>query len=111
MLATLTDPAVVRRHALPVGWRVAATLKEVAARRPVVHALIDAGALISGYTNREVAVHLLPLLAPGRFEGVVYLDAGGHKVILLRSGGTIELERCGLPKERRFTFFDQVRKA
>ena len=42
------------------------------------------------------------------FGGVVYLDEGDHKAILLRGGGTMGLERCGLPKERRFSFFDQV---
>ena len=107
MLATLTDPAVVTTHALPSGWRVAAVLEQVAAQRPAVTALIDAGALITGYTNHEVAARLLPLLG-AEFDGVVYLDEGDHKVILLREGGTMGLERCGLPKERRFSFFDQV---
>ena len=82
-------------------------LEKVAALRPPVHALIDAGALITGYSNLEVAATLLPLL-PAEFGGVVYLDQGGNKAILLRGGGTMGLERCGLPKERRFSFFDQV---
>ena len=83
---------------------------QVASRRPAVHALIDAGALVTGYSNREVAQYLLPRLG-SELEGVVYLDHGGNKTILLRAGGTMALERCGLPKERRFSFFDQVRTA
>ena len=107
MLATLTNPRVVHTDALPTGWSVAAVLEKVAALRPPVHALIDAGALITGYSNLEVAATLLPLLG-AEFGGVVYLDQGGNKAILLRGGGTMGLERCGLPKERRFSFFDQV---
>ena len=40
-------------------------------------------------------MHLLPLL-PASTEGVVYLESSGEKMILLRSGSTMELERCGL---------------
>ena len=98
-------PAVHLPLALPL--TLTPTPNQVAAQRPAVHALIDAGALITGYTNLEVAGRLLPLLG-AEFGGVVYLDEGDHKAILLRGGGTMGLERCGLPKERRFSFFDQV---
>ena len=146
MLSTLTNPAIVSTHALPAGWKVAAALEQVAALRPPVHALIDAGALVTGYTNREVAEFLLPRLGQ-EYGGVVYLDEAHNKTILLRSGATMGLERCGpapaaqrtagaspiahrrtlrplaspqpdralavvrrcgLPKEQRFSFFDQV---
>ena len=56
MLATLTNPRVVHTDALPTGWSVAAVLEKVAALRPPVHALIDAGALITGYSNLEVEI-------------------------------------------------------
>ena len=75
--------------------------------RPPVNALIDAGALVTGYTNREVAEFLLPLLG-AEYGGVVYLDDDHNKTIVLRNGATMGLERCGLPKEQRFSFFDQV---
>ena len=54
-----------------------------------------------------MAARLLSLLA--HVDGVAYIEAGGVKKILLRGGGaTLDLERCDLPKERRFTFYDQV---
>ena len=107
MLSALTDPLVVSRMLLASTWSVAALLATIAELSPPAHALIDAGALITGLSNVEVAAQLLPRLGP-QFEGVVYLLEGGRKRILLRSGATMELERCGLPKERRFTFFDQI---
>ena len=107
MLRTLSDPAVVSHHAVDDGWSPASLLKSVAALRPPVHALIDAGALVTGFSNRAVAAFLLPLLG-AEFEGVVYLEQGGHKRILLRHGAAMDLERCGLPPERRFSFYDQV---
>ena len=59
-------------------------------------------------SNRQVAEYLLPRL-PLNMEGVVFLERGGHKRILLRARGeAMDLERCGTPKERRFSFFDQV---
>ena len=72
-----------------------------------IESLIDAGALVTGLNNKQVAAHLLPKL-PAAMEGVVYLEHGGHKKIMLRSGATMDLERCGVPKERRFSFYDQV---
>ena len=108
MLRTLTDPAIVSSHALPAGWNVIALLDAVASLQPHAHALIDTGALVTGMSNREVAAYLLPRL-PESVEGAVYLERGGHKKILLRGSTTaMDLERCGLPKERRFSFFDQV---
>ena len=62
---------------------------------------------MTGYTNREVAEFLLPRLG-AEYGGCVYLDESHDKTILLRSGATMGLERCGLPKEQRFSFFDQV---
>ena len=37
-------------------------------------------------THRQVANYLLPRL-PESIEGVVYLETGGHKKILLRATG------------------------
>jgi len=41
-------------------------------RKDPVHALIDSGALLAGWTNIEVANHLLELL-PDDLLGVVFL--------------------------------------
>jgi len=108
MLRTLTEPAVVSPASLPSAWDVPGVLDAVAALRPPAHALIDCGALVTGMNNREVAEYLLHRLPPTH-EGVVFLESGGHKKILLRAtGGVMDLERCGTPPERRFSFYDQV---
>ena len=86
---------------------MAALLKAVGTMKPTAHALIDTGALVTGYSNVQVAETLLTMLSE-EFEGVVYLEPGGHKKIMLRSGARLDLLQCGLPKERRFSFFDQV---
>ena len=107
MLRTLTEPQVVTQRDLPAEWNPLLLLKTLTELSPPAYALIDAGALVTGMSNRQVAVHLLPLL-PASTEGVVYLESSGEKMILMRSGTTMQLERCGLPKERRFSFYDQV---
>lgn len=108
MLKVMTDPLVVSKQMLPTEWSVQSLLQAVASMSPLAHALIDTGALITGLNNKEVAEQLISLL-PEEMEGVVYLEQGGHKKILLRVGRkAMDLERCGVPKERRFSFFDQV---
>lgn len=43
-------------------------------------------------------------------EGCVYLDEADRQMILLRAGGkTMPLALSSVKKERRFTFYDQVR--
>lgn len=102
MLRTVTNPAVVSRHMLPADWTVEALLKAVAEVRPPAHALIDCGALCTGLTNLEVAERLLGLM--DHVDGVVFIQEGGVKRVLLRDGGgLVDLDRCDLPKERRFT--------
>lgn len=78
------------------------------------HALIDTGALITGYTNLEVAQYLLDafrrLRPAGSVEGVVYLNESDRKMILVDSTRhSVELAECGIALENRFTFYDQVR--
>lgn len=108
MLKAMTDPMVVSQYVLANDWTVESLLHAVANITPVAHALIDTGALITGMSNREVAGRLCDLL-PSEMEGVVYLEQGGHKKILLKAGRRpMDLERCGVPKEKRFSFFDQV---
>ena len=66
-----------RGELLPGDCAAGSALEQVAALRPPVHALIDAGALVTGYTNREVAEFLLPRLGQ-EYGGVVYLDEALH---------------------------------
>ena len=100
------------------------------------HALIDTGALITGMSNEAVA---RALLEEGltHVDGVVYMDSSKDlnlrlfctttkrpltnstkklvtdaKMVLERHGSgyrVTPLASCGLPPERRFTFYDQVR--
>ncbi|KOO22777.1 conserved unknown protein [Chrysochromulina tobinii] len=112
MLKTLTDPLIVSQQFMPAAWDVPTLLEAVVAHQPPAHALIDTGALVTGMSNLDVAHFLLKRLPADKYDGVVYLEPGGHKKILLRgtagASSTMDMERCGLPKERRFSFFDQV---
>lgn len=128
MLRTVTNPLVVSHHLLDGQWDTTSLLNSVAALQPPAHALIDSGALCVGMTNLAVAANLLTLLQ--HVDGVVFLTARGEKKILLRHAGertsatgarsneednilasdglVLDLDRCDVPKERRFSFFDQV---
>ena len=108
MIATLTNPAVVQYTFTSEQWTVGGLLDEVAAARPPYHTLIDAGALITGLTNLQVARYLLQHGLPS-MDGVVFLDEADRKMILLRAGlKVLPLAGCGVSPQRRFTFFDQV---
>ena len=72
---TVQDPAVVSYELLADKWDVPALLLRIAtADEPRFHALIDTGALVTGYSNEEVAAELLKL-GLAWCEGVVFLDA------------------------------------
>eukprot|EP00923_Selenidium_pygospionis_P045850 GHVN01079156.1.p1 GENE.GHVN01079156.1~~GHVN01079156.1.p1 ORF type:complete len:2019 (-),score=487.26 GHVN01079156.1:1940-7510(-) len=75
------------------------------------NALIDTGALITGFSNLEVATMLLDSVngLPDVIGGVVYLDEGDRQMVLVRDGFRVmRLAQCGLALENRFTFYDQV---
>jgi len=89
-------------------WSVENLLKSIASCNPPFHALIDTGALVTGLTNYEVAAFLLRNGLEG-MDGVVFLDDEDRKMILLRDGFIVmPLERCGVPREKRFSFYDQI---
>lgn len=116
---TMTDPGIVSAVQLPGDWSVQSILDRIATAEEATgdggegekerfHALIDTGALITGMTNREVAEYLLEK-GLRSMDGVVYLDSEGRQVCLVRSTGReISLAQCGIPPEKRFTFYDQV---
>jgi len=122
MLYTLTSPEVVSYELVPDNWTVPSLLLRIAtAKRPQFQALIDTGALVTGtltfarcdfrspgLTNKQVAAFLLKHGLEG-MEGVVFLDEMDRKVILVRSTGRImQLAQCGISKEKRFSFYDQI---
>ena len=83
MLALLTSPEVVSIRAVPPKWTPRALLRAVARAHPPYHALIDAGALITGISNQRVAEILLDEgLAAHGFEGVAFLTDEGDELIL-----------------------------
>ncbi|CAH0482965.1 unnamed protein product [Peronospora belbahrii] len=91
-----------------VKWTARSLLLDIARAQPPVHALIDTGALITGFNNQEVAIFLLANL-PAEMEGVVYLDENDRQMILLRDhNAPMPLVQCGLDPSKRFTFYDQV---
>mgnify|MGYP001052464980 CR=1 FL=1 len=62
--------------------------------------------LLRSHASRLVS--LLIKLRLADMEGVVFLDRSDKQMILLRSSGKIlDLAQCGVPKEKRFTFYDQ----
>ncbi|KAI9918712.1 hypothetical protein PsorP6_012156 [Peronosclerospora sorghi] len=103
----LTNPSIVSIER-KVAWTARSLLLDIALTQPPVHALIDTGALITGFDNQEVAAFLLAELSPD-MEGVVYLDANDRQMILLRDhNAAMPLIQCGLHPSKRFTFYDQV---
>jgi hypothetical protein len=109
MLTTILDPGVATHELLPDSWSVQTVLERIAASAsPRYHALIDTGALITGYSNQEVAAFLL---ANGLewCDGVVFLDDNDEKQVLVRATGrAVSADQCGVPLDRRFAFYDQI---
>ena len=102
---TLTNPSIVQTLTKEE-WSVRSLLSEVATMD--AHALIDTGALVTGYTNEEVARYLLDHGCVG-MDGVVFLDRNDKQMIMLRASYTVlPLAQCGIDPSRRFTFYDQV---
>jgi len=111
MLYNLTSPLVMERIVdLPKKWTVMKLLKGIREQNPPCSALIDTGALITGYSNEEVARILLQdskgLVG---MDGVVFLDEFDRKMVLVRrTGQVVGLKQSGMNKSRRFSFYDQV---
>ncbi len=107
MLATLTNPRVCTFEKIRDKWSVEDLLRKIATFDRY-HALIDTGALITGYNNEQVARQLLKL-GLSWCDGVVFLDEEDRKRVLVRSTGRIVLaDQCGIPLDRRFAFYDQI---
>ena len=107
MVRSLTDPSVVTFESLPKNWSVD-TLLDTVAKDERFSALIDTGALVTGYTNEEVARRLLALGLRHK-DAVVFLDNEGRKMVVDRSGAPpIAIDRSGVSLRRRFVFYDQV---
>jgi Ca2+-binding EF-hand superfamily protein len=121
MVRVLTDPSAMGVQLLPDDWSPLAVLRLAACAHPPRRALIDTGALVTGLSNAAAAAYLLHTGLRG-CDACVYLDSG-RKLVMRRGeherylpGGTatsahvepLLLERCGVPPDRRFVFFDHV---
>ncbi len=104
IMSVLTNSDVVSYEEIP-DWTVHSLLIGVCTRQPRPHALIDTGALITGMANEEVARFLLDHGLD--CDGVVYFDQG-KQILVRETGKSISMSQNGIPKERYFTFYDQV---
>jgi hypothetical protein len=108
ILKTLTSPKVSSIRLLESGWSVKSILDCVAVADPSYNALIDTGALVTGFDNLGVAQYLLQNGLKG-FDACVFLDSRDRKMALLRVGMVVvRLDQCGVPLDRMFTFYDQT---
>ncbi|EDO05622.1 uncharacterized protein BBOV_IV000220 [Babesia bovis T2Bo] len=109
ILKVLTDPTVVKGPiVLKKGW-TSETILDLVAKSPLKPlALIDTGALITSLSNLQVAQELLKR-GLDHVDGVVYLDDHDRQMVLLRDRWrSTLLTHCGIPPERRLSFYDQV---
>ena len=82
--------------------------KIATAESPRFHALIDTGALITGYSNLEVAQQLLDRGLTW-CDGVVFLDDDDKQQVLVRATKrVVSADQCGVSLEKRFAFYDQI---
>eukprot|EP00954_Amorphochlora_amoebiformis_P004229 329935-Amorphochlora_amoeboformis.AAC.1 len=59
-------------------------------------------------SNLEVAQYLLEN-GLKYAEGVIFLNEDDDKMVYVRSTGrVVRLDQCGIPKSRRFAFYDQI---
>ena len=98
----VVTPRILRR------WNVEKLITFVAtSAAPAFNALIDTGALVTGYSNEQVARRLLKEGLEG-MSAVVYLDAEDRKMVISRGkDDPMPLNRCGIPLDSRFTYYDQ----
>ena len=108
MMSTILNTSIFDVKHFAGEWTIEFLLDTVANHTPEFHALIDTGALITGYSNEEVAKELLARGLKG-FDGVVFLDDEDKKKVLVRATGRIvNQDQCGIPLTRRFAFYDQI---
>ncbi len=117
ILRSLTDDAITSEAPISKAlsqpgapeWTVQGVLDQICqSEDPEYRALIDTGALITGYSNEEVARYLVDN-GLKHLQGCVFLDHMDRKMIYLRGAArAIPLGECGIGRGERFTFYDQV---
>jgi hypothetical protein len=120
IMSTLSNPKVTTAEELPGGWTVNSVLERVAQGSGNNHrfdALIDAGGIITGLSNADVARTLLSVKSGDQKhfalkdkDAIVFLDAATDRPSFLTRdmASPRPLSECTFPLHRRFVFFDQV---
>lgn len=109
MISTCLDRNVASYEHIASQWNVDHLLQRIAtADSPRYNALIDTGALITGYSNLEVAQKLLDMGLVW-CDGVVFLDDQDKQQVLVRATGrVVSADQCGVSLDKRFAFYDQI---
>jgi hypothetical protein len=105
------DPGGDGEDSDAAAWTVNSLLEEIACGKAKYNALIDTGALITGYTNEQVVRKLLAFPTGLKHcQVAVFLNNKDEKMVVGRdeSVPAYPLSRCGYSKAKRFTFYDQV---
>ena len=107
VIETLTQSDVISVEILE-DWNVISLIDHITDETKSFNCLIDAGALITGMNNEQVAKALLEDRLP-HMSACVYLDDFDRKMVVDRTNSKpIPLNRSGVPLHKRFTFYDQV---
>ncbi|KAJ1454760.1 hypothetical protein M885DRAFT_521375, partial [Pelagophyceae sp. CCMP2097] len=113
VLSTLTCDDVCSLWLVGSDWSPTKLLDDICATAVARgrHALIDAGALVTGLSNHAVAAYLLARLDSSKYKAACFIDEIGEKKIITRSGpgasGPLALAAAGVAVEETFTFYDQ----
>lgn len=105
---TLCDTKTVSLHLVEKGWTAEALLLWVARKMdPPFRALIDSGALITGFSNEQV-VRFCLTHGLSWAHAAVFLDSQDRQMAVYKSGGEpVPLSQCSVSPRDRFTFYDQ----
>eukprot|EP00756_Hemistasia_phaeocysticola_P020667 Hpha_TRINITY_DN15730_c3_g3::TRINITY_DN15730_c3_g3_i3::g.38070::m.38070 len=108
LVCVLSDPQIMGFEKVANGWTVRGFLEHVATHDPPFCALIDTGAIITGFTNLQTVRFLLEK-GLNDYTGCVFFEEGGKKMMLERAmWKVVKLSESTVPKHKRFTFYDQV---
>ena len=112
IIRVLTSTDYVDCESIPSGWTVNSLLKNIAGSNSAnnqYQALIDTGAIITGFSNEQVARLLLEYGLVG-MDACVFVDGDDRRMLVDRNPNAppVPLDRSGVRIEKRFTFYDQV---
>lgn len=110
LLAILTQPRNSAYHALAVNntRELLKAFCEYANTRHNCHALLDAGALITGFSNYDVAEFLIAHLSDSLLGVIYFDDATNNLMVLTRDAVNLPLADCHISKQHLFAYLDDV---